>query len=299
MEYRNIFIANPARLSVAREQLVIEQAEKYTVPLEDISAVLIESPQVQITAAAASAMANHGVTTFFCDEKHLPSCQLLPINQYCRQRKLFIAQCDIGKPLQKQLWQQITVRKIQNQAKCLQYMKREQADMLREIASSVLSGDRDNREAVAAAMYFPSLFGTGFSRGSDDIRNAALNYGYAILRGAIARNLVIHGLEPCIGIHHHSELNNFNLADDMIEPFRPAVDLFVATHVTGNEEFLTPQMKSSLFNITNYLVKQANKRYRIMSAVGRSCASLAAAVLSAEAKLELPELLPLELHRYE
>lgn len=80
-------------------------------------------------------------------------------------------------------------------------------------------------------MYFPALFGTGFSRGSDDIRNAALNYGYAILRGAIARNLVIHGLEPCIGIHHRSELNNFNLADDIIEPFRPAVDLFVATHI--------------------------------------------------------------------
>ena len=121
MEYRNIFIANPARLSVTRGQLVIEQTEKYTVPIEDISAVLVESPCVQITTSAASALANQGVTVFFCDEKHLPSCQLLPINQFCRQRKLLMAQCSITRPLQKQLWQQIVIRKIRNQARCLQY----------------------------------------------------------------------------------------------------------------------------------------------------------------------------------
>lgn len=114
MEYRNIFLANPARLSVQREQLVIEQAEKITVPLEDISSVLIESQQVTLSVHAAAAMADHGITVFLCDEKHLPSCQLLPINQFCRQRKLLLSQCEMGKPLQKQLWQQIVVRKIQN-----------------------------------------------------------------------------------------------------------------------------------------------------------------------------------------
>lgn len=112
MEYRNIFLANPARLSVQREQLVIEQAEKFTVPLEDISSVLIESQQVTLSARAAAAMANRGITVFLCDDKHLPSCQLLPINQYCRQRKLLMAQCELGKPLQKQMWQQIVIRKI-------------------------------------------------------------------------------------------------------------------------------------------------------------------------------------------
>ena len=119
MEYRNIFLANPARLSVQQEQLVIEQAEKFTVPLEDISAVLIESLQVQLTVHAAAALAEHGVTVFLCDEKHLPCAQVLPINQYCRQRKLLAAQCEMGKPLKKQLWQRIVVQKIRNQAECL------------------------------------------------------------------------------------------------------------------------------------------------------------------------------------
>ena len=299
MEYRNIFLANPARLSVQREQLVIEQAEKITVPLEDISSVLIESPQVTLTAYAAAAMANHGITVFMCDEKHLPSGQILPINQYCRQRKMLMAQYEMGKPLQKQLWQQIVSQKIWNQSECLRLTKKTGWEDLRQMAGKVLSNDSDNREAVAAACYFPALFGVGFSRGSDDPRNAALNYGYAILRGAIARNLVVHGLEPCIGLHHRSELNNFNLADDLIEPFRPIVELYVLQSFSEYDNVLSPRQKAGLFNLTNYLVKQAGRRYRVMLSIDRVCTALTNSIIEQKNLLELPELIPLELHRYE
>jgi len=299
MEYRNIFLANPARLSVQQEQLVIEQAEKITIPLEDISSVLIESPQVSLTAYAAAAMTNHGITVFLCDEKHLPSGQILPINQYCRQRKMLMAQYEMGKPLQKQLWQQIVSQKIWNQSECLRLTKKTGWEDLRQMAGKVLSNDSDNREAVAAACYFPALFGVGFSRGSDDPRNAALNYGYAILRGAIARNLVVHGLEPCIGLHHRSELNNFNLADDLIEPFRPIVELYVLQSFSEYDNVLSPRQKAGLFNLTNYLVKQAGRRYRVMLSIDRVCTALTNSIIEQKNLLELPELIPLELHRYE
>ena len=299
MEYRNIFLANPARLSVQREQLVIEQAEKITVPLEDISSVLIESQQVTLSVHAAAAMADHGITVFLCDEKHLPSCQLLPIKQFCRQRKLLLSQCEIGKPLQKQLWQQIVSQKIWNQSECLRITNKAGWEDLRQMAGKVLSNDSDNREAVASAGYFPSLFGVGFSRSSDDPRNAALNYGYAVMRAGIARNLVVHGLEPCIGLHHRSELNNFNLADDLIEPFRPVVDLYVTQNFSKDDDVLTPRQKAGLFNLTNYLVKQAGRRYRVMLSIDRVCTALANSVTAGENLLELPELIPLELHQYE
>ena len=299
MEYRNIFLANPARLSVQQEQLIIEQAEKIAIPLEDISSVLIESPQVTLTAYAAAAMANHGITVFMCDEKHLPSGQILPINQYCRQRKMLMAQYEMGKPLQKQLWQQIVSQKIWNQSECLRLTKKPDWEDLRQMAGKVLSNDSDNREAVAAACYFPALFGIGFSRGSDDPRNAALNYGYAILRGAIARNLVVHGLEPCIGLHHRSELNNFNLADDLIEPFRPIVELYVLQNFSEYDNVLSPRQKAGLFNLTNYLVKQAGRRYRVMLSIDRVCTALTNSIIEQKNLLELPELIPLELHRYE
>lgn len=299
MEYRNIFLANPAKVSVQREQLVIEQAEKFTIPLEDISAVLIESRQVLLTAHAAAALAEYGITVFFCDAKHMPCCQILPMNQYCRQRKLLMAQCEIPKPLKKQLWQKIVSQKIKNQAACLRLCDKAEWGELQQMADKVLSGDSDNREAVAAAIYFPALFGKGFSRGSDDPKNAALNYGYAILRGCIARNLVVHGLEPCIGLFHRSELNNFNLADDLIEVYRPVVDLYVAQNFTAEDDALTPSQKVGLFNITNYLVKHSKKQYRVMLSIGRACTTLANSITEQMLLLELPELLPLELHQYE
>ena len=166
------------------------------------------------------------------------------------------------------------------------------------MARQVRSGDPDNLEATAAATYFPALFGAGFSRGDDCRINAALNYGYAILRGAVARNLVMYGLEPCLGIFHHNELNQFNLADDLIEPFRPLVDLFVASTVPDDDGDLTPDIKHQLFNLTNYIVQQNGRRYRTITAIGRSVQSFSRSIQDGS-PLDLPELLPLEMYRYE
>ena len=124
-----------------------------------------------------------------------------------RQLKQIQSQIVLSLPAKKRLWQSIVQQKIRNQARCLEYLERPRASELHSMANDVRSGDPENYEAMAAARYFPVLFGTGFSRGEECVTNAALNYGYAILRGAIARNLVVHGLEPCRGIFHHSELN--------------------------------------------------------------------------------------------
>jgi CRISPR-associated protein Cas1 len=299
MEFRNIFMSKPGRVSVFNNQLAIEQEHNsVSIPIEDISSLLIETEQVSISSYALTKLSESGVTVFFCDSKHLPSCQLLPLNQFVRQRKMLLLQFGLGKPVQKQLWQSIVRRKINNQAECLDISGKDGGDRLREIAKNVTSGDAENAEAAAASFYFPKLFGTGFSRGRECYINAALNYGYAIIRGAVARNLVIHGLEPCLGLHHRSELNNFNLADDIMEPFRPIVDLYAAGQ-DWDEEELNQRHKQSLFNLTNFLVKQDGNKYRVMSAIGRCAVSLAQSIKEGKNLLELPELIPLELHRYE
>lgn len=299
MEFRAIFIANPAQLSVRREQLVIRQGQEVTVPMEDITSVMLESQAVTVTAAALQKLADYGVTVYLCDEKHLPAALLLPINRHSRQLKVLKGQITMTKPAQKRLWQSVVMAKIRNQAKCLELLGRPESGDLLELARSVRSGDPDNCEATAAAQYFPALFGAGFTRDAGGLTNAALNYGYAILRGAVARNLAVHGIEPCLGIFHHSELNQFNLADDLMEPYRPLVDLYVASHTGGEEGNLTPKLKQSLFNLTNYLVRQGGKRYRMISAVGRMTESFARVLVQETGVLELPELIPLELYRYE
>lgn len=299
MEFRSVFVSNPAQLSVRRGQLVIRQEEERSVPIEDLSALLVESRAVSITAAALQELTDHGVTVYLCDETHLPAALVLPMNRHSRQLKLLKGQIAMRRPTQKRVWQGVVTSKISNQARCLALLGKEGAEELRALADQVRSGDPDNWEAVAAARYFPTLFGAGFTRGEECRVNAALNYGYAILRGAVARHLVIRGLEPCLGIFHHSELNRFNLADDLMEPYRPLVDLYVASHVPDDEGDLTPAIKQQLFQLSHYLVEQGGKQFRAISAIGRMADSFSRIVQSGEGQMELPHLLPLQLGRYE
>lgn len=299
MEFRSIFIANPAHLFARQNQLVIRQEQEVSVPMEDISGLLIESRAVTITAAALQLLAFHGVTVYFCDETHLPAAITLPIDRGCRQLKLLNGQISMSQPLKKRIWQSVVQAKILNQAICLELLNRQNAADIRQLSTQVRSGDPDNCEATAAAQYFPSLFGSGFTRSKDCIINAALNYGYAILRGAVARNLVMHGLEPCLGIFHHNELNSFNLADDLMEPYRPLVDLYVASMVPLDCPSLSPQIKQQLFNLSNYLIEQDGKKFRAISAVGRMTDSFARIVQKTDTVLEVPHLLPLQVYKYE
>lgn len=299
MEFRNIIISNPARLSIKHNQLCIMQEREALVPIEDICSVLLESRQIQLSAAALERLAVSGITVFFCDEKHLPSAQILPMNQFSRQRKMLYAQFELPRPAQKQLWKSIVQQKIKNQAACLRLSGKAGFEELEAMAQTVRSGDVHNVEAQAAAFYFPRLFYTGFTRSDLCLRNAALNYGYAILRGAIARNLVMHGLEPCIGLQHHNQLNSYNLADDLIEPFRPLIDLYVSGLPDTDSDELTPAVKRSLFNATNLLMLQDGKKMRVMYAISRSAASLAKSIAAQKNILELPTLIELEEGRYE
>lgn len=221
------------------------------------------------------------------------------MNQFSCQHKMLYAQFELPRPIQKQLWKCIVQQKINNQAACLRLSGKAGFEELEKMVQAVRSGDVTNVEAQAAAWYFPKLFGTGFTRNDLCLQNAALNYGYAILRGAIARNLVMHGLESCIGLQHHNQLNSYNLADDLIEPFRPLIDLYVSSLSDTDGDELTPAIKRKLFNATNLLMLQNGKKMRVMYAIGRSAASLAKSIANQENTLELPTLIGLEEGRYE
>ena len=246
-------------------------------------------------------MADMGITVYVCDEKHLPNEVLLPMVRHSRHFKILKYQIEAGKPLQKRLWQQIVVRKIRNQALCLAYLDLDGSEELMKMCKEVQSGDRTHVEAKAAAFYFKSLYGLGFSRGNDHVINSALNYGYAIVRGLIARSIVCYGLEPSIGVFHHSELNNFNLADDMIEPFRPLVDLYVSQNydVAEIDSDLTPERKRDIFGIINYDMDVKGEKRIISNCIDMLVASYSSALQGKRSDLELPELMQLQVHSYE
>ena len=131
--------------------------------------------------------------------------------------------------------------------------------------------------------------------------NSAMNYAYAIIRGLIARSIVCYGLEPSLGMFHHSELNGFNLADDLIEVFRPLVDLYVASHfdISEVDADLTPQIKRGLFNIINYDMSVKGEKRIVSNCIDMLVYSYSGAIQGNRTDLELPELIPLQVHSYE
>lgn len=301
MGFRNIKIDSHVKLSIKNQQLYIETDILRQIPLEDINCIIIENQTVTVSAYLLQKMADMGITVYVCDEKHLPNAVLLPMVRHSRHFKILKYQIEAGKPLQKRLWQQIVVRKIRNQALCLAYLDLDGSEELMKMCKEVQSGDRTHVEAKAAAFYFKSLYGLGFSRGNDHVINSALNYGYAIVRGLIARSIVCYGLEPSIGVFHHSELNNFNLADDMIEPFRPLVDLYVSQNydVAEIDSDLTPERKRDIFGIINYDMDMKGEKRIISNCIDMLVASYSGALQGKRSDLELPELMQLQVHSYE
>ncbi len=300
MAFRNIIIENPARISMKNGQLVIETDRCHHVPLEDLSALLLESNRSVITTAALSHLGQCGCAVFLCDEKHTPCAVLTPYMQHSRGLSVIRSQLDATEPRKKQLWQSIVKAKLNNQAKCLLLSQGEEsACPLYALALRVRSGDPENVEATGAQAYFPRLFGEGFTRSKEDARNSALNYGYAILRGAMARLLSVYGFLPAFGLHHRSTLNSFNLADDLMEPFRPVVDRMVFVSFHEEDQELTPQHKRQLFNCLNLEILSGGQRHSVSYAMERTVQSLGQALADKNRELLLPQLLELKQHAYE
>lgn len=232
MAWRSVVISNPARLKLKHRALLVEQdSDSVAVPLEDIAVLVIDHPQITLTAQLLSACAGQQIAVITVDSSHTPNGVLLSHLPHSRALKVMRAQVALGLPARKRLWQGIVQRKILNQAYLL--AKQGHADVsgrLDAMAAALRSGDPDNFEAQAAQVYFRTLFGEGFYRAQDRFYNGALNYGYSILRSAIARSLVSYGFLPAFGLHHRNEQNAFNLADDLIEPYRPVVDAHVLAH---------------------------------------------------------------------
>lgn len=231
-----------------------KNGEKNKVPLSDIAVLLCTAQQLSLSKQIISTLGAQGSPIIFCGTSYKPESILLPIAGNYEHSGRLQEQIAASAPLKKQIWKDIVIEKISNQALVLsQIDKTVEATALLRMAQDVQSGDTTNREAVAAKAYWPVLFGKTFTRDTNgDGINAYLNYGYSILRGMIARAVSSVGLHPALGIHHNNKLNTYSLVDDLMEPFRPLVDLTV--YQMWNEDLpeLDPLSKQRLHKIPSY-----------------------------------------------
>lgn len=256
MGFQSLFITNPCKISIKDDNLVISNDEgHFKIILDNLVSIVIETTQATITTYAISRLAQEGVSVLYVDKKYNLNAITLPFHTHSTFSKIVHSQIDISKPFQKKLWQELIKQKIYNQASVLKYFKEEkEATELYTYVNYVKSGDSDNIEAKAAKIYWSALF-DNFARvqkGAEDVRNASLNYCYAVVRSAVARSITNAGLMPSFGVHHKNYFNPFNLADDLIEPFRPFVDLHIKQVLKKyDDSVLTSQMKPEYVNILN------------------------------------------------
>lgn len=288
--------SGPARLSIHHHQLVIEREKlpPTTIPTEDIGVLLVDHPAVSYTHAVFTTLAENGTAIVLCGHAHTPSSMLLPVETNSVQTERFRHQIEASIPTRKRLWRQIVARKLLQQAVVLESLAGSDVG-LRQLASRVRSDDVGNREAQGAQRYWPRLFGADFRRSREGPPpNNLLNYGYMALRAATARALCGAGLLPTLGLHHRNRYNAFCLADDVMEPYRPFVDLAVVGLAKGSPPALNlgRDEKALILGILNWTVTIRGRKTPLLLALHATAASLCRAFSGSKEDLALPEGLP-------
>lgn len=290
---KTLYFGNPAYLSLSRGQIVIKlpdvensdslpetfkKSAEITRPVEDVGIVVLDHRRITITTGLMEALLDNSCAVITCDSKSMPQGLMLPLSGNTLQSERFRHQIEASLPLKKQLWQQTVRAKIDNQADALEACVHSGVKCMKIWAGEVKSGDSGNMEARAAAYYWKNMFPdiVNFTREREGLPpNNLLNYGYAILRAVVARALVISGMLPTLGIHHHNRYNAYCLADDIMEPYRPFVDEIVfKLYRTCECDVLTKDLKAAMLGIPTLDVCIGGTHSPLMVAVSQTTASL-------------------------
>ncbi len=303
--------SEPAHLTARLEQLLVQRHGQTaaSIPCEDIGILVVDQPQTTYSHAALMGLARSDAILVVCGADHLPAALLLPLADHCQVVWRVAEQVAIGRPLRKRLWRQLVRAKIRGQALNLPAECPARQKLL-ELAKTVRSGDPTNVEAHAAQVYWrhwldrsPLPLGDGpgvraeehsapnssFRRDKDgDGLNALLNYGYAIVRAAVARAIVAAGLLPALGLFHANRSNAFCLADDLMEPLRPLVDRRARALWHAGQESLNPSVKRGLLELLAERVRMGRERGPLMVNLHRMTASLVRCFQGESNRLEIP-----------
>lgn len=294
MGFRTLEISHAAEIHIKEGQLEITTEEGVAViPVEDLTQIMVHGANIRLSTMDLSILSKNKVSLMTLDEKYLPTAIVLPFEGHARQSKLIHAQVNVENEKYMKLWVQIIKQKISNQSRALSIMGLEGVEKIAEYAVSVKEENVDYNESLAAKEYF-SYYHEGFNRRTEDPINSRLNYGYAVVRSAIARKLVATGFHPTFGIHHNSQLNAFNLADDLIEPYRAIVDLVAHNNIGSNVRLSKADRKELAHVLHNACIVDGIK-VNVMSAIDIMVESLKRIILeNSTEKLKLPVIIPIE-----
>ena len=264
MTWRTIVISNSAKLDYQMGCMVVRGESTTKVLMSEIGTLVVESTAVSMTAYLLNELVKHKVNVIFCDEKRLPSSTLLSFYGSHDTSNKVRKQMEWTKEMRAFLWTEVVREKIRKQSYLLEKLGKSEAELLNKYVEELQTGDVTNREGHAAKVYFNALFGKSFSRSDETPINAALNYGYAILLSTVCREIVSNGYITQIGLFHDNMFNQFNLASDLMEPFRPIVDEKV---LAMKPKVFEVEQKHELTNILNEMVFIGRRQEYVSNAI--------------------------------
>lgn len=299
MSWRFLLIEEGTQLFIRSHQLIgIRGGIENTASFEDIALIVIESG-VSITSNVLSTCADNGVSVLFCNPKKMPSGFLYSITNHSRNLSIAEQQIACSEAFKGRLWQSVVKQKIYNQYLVLEKYRPEESYRLHALINNVKKGDSLHCEGTASQIYFPLLFGDSFIREGHRVQNptyinSLLNFGYAVFRAKVASTIVSYGLLPQFGIFHKNALNPYNLADDLLEPFRPVIDSFVKNKIdiTPHENKIDTHVKKEIILLLQNQMTIGNQSTSIIYAISVVVESLVRAIKAKESTLfQLPMLI--------
>ena len=271
MSWRTIVITKRAKLDLQLGFMVVRGEHTTKVALNEIAVVLIESTAVSLTTSLLAELTKRKVKVIFCDEKRNPSSELVSYYGSHDTSNKIRKQIAWRQNTKEAVWTEIVSEKIRKQKELLELLGKEEAELLSSYLQQIAWNDETNREGHAAKVYFNALFGLDFTRTEDNLINAALNYGYSIILSSFTREMVANGYITQLGLFHDNMFNQFNLASDLMEPFRPLVDKCV---LGMKLEQFEHEEKMWLVDILNQEVQIDGKIQYVSNAIKIYCKSV-------------------------
>lgn len=264
MSWRTVVISKRAKLDLQLSYMVIRNEKITKIHLSEIATLLIESTAVSLTTSLLAELSKRKVKVIFCDEKRNPSSELVSYYGSHDTSNKIRKQIGWKKNTKEAVWTEIVTEKIRKQKELLEFLRKEEAELLSSYIEEIVWKDATNREGHAAKVYFNALFGLDFTRTEDNYINAALNYGYSIILSTFTREVVANGYLTQLGLFHDNMFNQFNFASDLMEPFRILVDWKV---INMRLDTFEHEEKMQLVNLLNHEVKIDGKIQYVNNAI--------------------------------
>lgn len=271
MSWRTIVISKRAKLDLQLGYMVVRSEEVTKIVLSEISTILIESTAVSLTTGLLAELSKRKIKVIFCDEKRNPSSELVSYYGSHDTSNKVRKQIAWKQKTKEAVWTEIVTEKIRKQKEILEILGKEESEILSSYIKEITWNDGTNREGHAAKVYFNALFGLDFTRTEDNYINAGLNYGYSIILSAFTREIVANGYITQLGLFHDNMFNQFNLASDLMEPFRVLIDQKVLRMKLMDFEH---EEKMQLVNVLNQEVLINGKKQYVNNAIKIYCKSV-------------------------